>query len=331
MTQPDLSELTSWHSNWRDIDVVVIGLGATGFSVLDTLVELGARVSVIARDAKPDVLKIAALLGANLILEADDARRGEAGSRVPADVVVVSPGISPADPAVVALQARGVPVWSDTDFAWRVRDKYSPPASWIVVAGDRFGPQAADLASRIAQAEGRITAVAGWQGPPLLDLLRDPIEYQSIILNPSLESLRWWGSYPDSLREPLVSVLVEQEVPDYAAVVYEGTSLACVYWSGAGPTESFVEQADVVQGARAIGVGTSSPGMSEIGLVEDIVCDRAFLEDRKNQALEISTLEELSEGGIDISTQLPAIFAAVAIARALDIPPALIAGVLSLP
>jgi UDP-N-acetylmuramoylalanine--D-glutamate ligase len=331
LSSQGLGELTSWHSDWSSTRVVVIGLGVTGFSVLDTLVELGASVTVIAKDAESDVHNIAEVLGARVIISDQDDQRARAAREVVADFAVVSPGVSPEDPALVVLQDRAVPVLSDVDFAWRVRDKFPHVAQWVVVVGDLFAHQAADLACRIGQADGQKIAVAGLDAPPLLDLIRDPLEYDTIILQPSMQSLRWWLPYPESPREPLLSVMVEQVAPEYAGVVYEGTRLACIYWRGEGPTEGFVERAEVVEGARAIGVGGGSPGMSELGLVEGILCDRAFLEDRQNQALEISTLEELSEGGLDIHTQLPAVMAAVAISRALDVPPALIAGVLSLP
>jgi UDP-N-acetylmuramoylalanine--D-glutamate ligase len=92
-----------------------------------------------------------------------------------------------------------------------------------------------------------------------------------------------------------------------------------------------VKDADVLEGARAIGVGLDSPGMSDLGLVEGILCDRAFLEDRAHQAFEISTTEELQEAGWVIPDDLPAVLAAIAIARSFDVTPALIAGVVTLP
>jgi UDP-N-acetylmuramoylalanine--D-glutamate ligase len=92
-----------------------------------------------------------------------------------------------------------------------------------------------------------------------------------------------------------------------------------------------VKDADVLEGARAIGIGLDSPGMSDLGLVEGILCDRAFLDDRAHQALEISTTEELQEAGWVIPDDLPTVLAAIAIARSYDAPPALIAGVVTLP
>ena len=37
-----LHDLTSWHADWRGLRAVVLGLSVTGFSVADTLAELGA-------------------------------------------------------------------------------------------------------------------------------------------------------------------------------------------------------------------------------------------------------------------------------------------------
>jgi UDP-N-acetylmuramoylalanine--D-glutamate ligase len=126
-------------------------------------------------------------------------------------------------------------------------------------------------------------------------------------------------------------VSLREDGEDAGGVFFDGTSVACVYLKGVGKTEAQVQDADVVEGARAVGIGLDSPGMSDIGLVEGILVDRAFLDDRAHQALEISTVEELEEAGWDIPQQLPALLAAVAIARSRDVSPALIAGVLSLP
>ena len=43
-----LDSLTSWHSDWKQLNVAVVGLGVTGFSVADTLAELGCEVLVVA-------------------------------------------------------------------------------------------------------------------------------------------------------------------------------------------------------------------------------------------------------------------------------------------
>ncbi|PIJ47836.1 hypothetical protein BMH30_06535, partial [Leucobacter sp. OLES1] len=46
--------LSSWHHDWSGLRVAVLGLGVTGFSVADTLVELGSRVRVIFAGEDPE-------------------------------------------------------------------------------------------------------------------------------------------------------------------------------------------------------------------------------------------------------------------------------------
>lgn len=325
-----LDHLTSWHGPWRGHQAIVVGLGAAGFSVVDTLVELGVEVTVLAREADDDVVNIAAVLGARIVVSDRDQDRARAAEGS-ADFAVISPGVADSDPAVQRLRELDVPMLSEIDFAWRVRDKYGEPTDWIVVAGERHQALIAEVSARILRADNRVVGIAGFESSPVLDLIRDPVHYDLLIVQASTASLAWWGSHGASGREPLVSVAVDDDLSPSASVVFEGTKLACVYNRGAGPTELYVEDADVVEGARAIGIGLDSPGMSDIGMVEGILCDRAFLDDRRNQALEISTLEELHEAGWDIPGVLPALLAAVAIARSQEVSPALIAGVLSLP
>ena len=72
----------------------------------------------------------------------------------------------------------------------------------------------------------------------------------------------------------------------------------------------------MLEGARAIGFGLGSPGMSDLGLVEGILVDRAFLDDRHATALEITTVETLRNNGLASPHIVANILAAAALARA---------------
>ena len=327
MTSRDLTQLTGWTSPWSGHRAVIIGLGQVGFALADTAFELGVEVLVVAHEADPDVLKITNVLGVSVVVGEPATERVQAALGHRPDFAVVSPGVTPEDPVLVALREAGVPVWSDLDFAWRVRDKMEPLAEWVLVMGSEL----ADLATRLLHAEGRLAHRVGFQGTPLLDALRDPNPYETLVIGVNPASPQLWERFPDAPRRPLLTVSVEAKVPHESGVFFDGTTLACVYRKGVGSSEAQVQDADVVEGARAIGIGLDSPGMSDLGLVEGILCDRAFLDDRQNQALEVSTIDELREAGWIIPDDVPTILGAVAIARALDVPPAVIAGVLTLP
>lgn len=328
---PSLDSLTSWHSDWSGLRVVVVGLDATGFSLVDTLVELGADVLALASEAQDDVVRIVEVIGAQVLVSSDEQAAVSAALGHRADVAVVSASIARDDAVAFALLETGVPVWSEVDFAWRVRDKGDVVAQWVIVVGETDAPRIADLATRILVADGHVARYVGLGSAPLLDALRDPEPYTTLVIATGSSGLGWWQRYPDALRRPVLTVSLGDGAEDPSGTRFDATTSACIYRRSVGPTEDMVKDADVLEGARAIGIGLDSPGMSDLGLVEGILCDRAFLDDRAHQALEISTTEELQEAGWVIPDDLPTVLAAIAIARSYDVSPALIAGVVTLP
>src|SRR5690606_5634141 len=61
-----IASLTSWHADWKGLRVAVLGLGATGFSVADTLAELGADVLVVTEKAPEEYARLLPVIGARL-------------------------------------------------------------------------------------------------------------------------------------------------------------------------------------------------------------------------------------------------------------------------
>src|SRR6185312_9796561 len=133
-----LASLTSWDADWAGLRVVVTGIGKTGFSVADTLAELGAHVVVVAAadddEARghADTLKIVGvkdvLLGqeTSTVLPLVDGRDAE--------LVVTSPGFMPSHPLLAAAAEAGIPIWGDVELAWRVRTKEGrKTAEWITI------------------------------------------------------------------------------------------------------------------------------------------------------------------------------------------------------
>ena len=87
-----LRDLTCAEADWSGLDVVVAGAGVSGFAAADTLVQRGARVSVVdGRADLGDRGELLRILGVELHLGEDAARR------LPhrPDLVVTSPGWRP--------------------------------------------------------------------------------------------------------------------------------------------------------------------------------------------------------------------------------------------
>ncbi len=324
----DLEHLHSWHANWRDLRVVVLGLGVTGFSVADTLAELGCKVLVVAEKADSELVDILDVIGVEHLT-------GEIAQGLPKrvqefnpELVVTSPGVRPEHELLAWAVAINVPVWVDIELAWRLRDKTSKIAEWLAVTGTNGKTTTVQMVEAMISKGGFRVASCGNIGTPILDAIRDPegfdalvvelssfqlhyvkhIEpFSSAVLNLADDHLDWHGSF--------------QAYSDTKAKIYENTKVACVYNINDLATEKMVENAEVFEGARAIGFTTGLPGRSQVGFVEDLLCDRAFLDDRANSALEVATLEDLSSIGVLTPHLMANAAAATALARSFGIEP----------
>ena len=61
-----------------------------------------------------------------------------------------------------------------------------------------------------------------------------------------------------------------------------------------------------------------------MGFVEDILCDRAFIENRQDEALEIATIDDLSHIGVLTPHLMANVAAATALARSFEVPASII-------
>jgi UDP-N-acetylmuramoylalanine--D-glutamate ligase len=157
--------------------VVVVGLGASGVAAARLALGQGARV--VANDGKP----LEALSPAARALEGQGARlvaggHGAAGIEE-ADVVVVSPGVPPL-PEVTAAAARGVPVWGETELAFR---SLAHPAPVVAIGGTNGKSTTTTLAGALLEAAGRRVFVGGNLGDPLSDRVGE--RFDAIVLEVS--------------------------------------------------------------------------------------------------------------------------------------------------
>lgn len=318
-----LSSLTSWHSDWSGLKVIVFGLGKTGFSVADTLAELGVSV-LVATDYADDLHQnMCEVIGVDIAFTSTESPIPAGLNDFGADFVVVSPGYSPRHPLIEWAHERELELLTDIDLAWRLRDKVGAPAEWILITGTNGKTTTTQLTASMLYQGGHRVAPCGNIGIPILDAIRDPSGFDFLVVELSSYQLHYMG---DVFPQSAVCLNFADDHLDWhgsreayaeaKAKVYQNTSVACVYNKSDAMTLAMVENADVVDGARAIGFDLGVPGMSDFGLVEDVLCDRAFLDDRHERAIELTTLGELAERGLDSPHMVSNVLAASALARA---------------
>jgi len=335
-----LAALTSWRADWTGLRVAVLGLSVTGFSVADTLAELGADVLVLTERADEEYARLLPVIGARLWTGSLATVPAELGEFAP-EVVIASPGFPPHHAVVAWAREGGIAVWGDVELAWRVRDKVlrpdGTPADWVLITGTNGKTTTTQLTATMFLAGGLRAAPCGNIGVPVLDAVRDPAGFDVLVVELSSHQLWYLGqqSGPAPLS-PAASVclnLAEDHLQwhgsfaayrDAKAVVYENTRIACVYNKADAATREMVEEADVVEGCRAIGFDLGVPGPSDLGVVDGILVDRAFLDERHSSALELTTVAELAERGLAAPHIVANILAASALARSLGVAPAAI-------
>ena len=337
MSAERLRGLTSWHADWSGLRVAVLGLSMTGFSVADTLAELGADVLVLSASADEEYARLLPVIGARLELDALDAVPQSLIDFAP-EVVIASPGFSPSHPVIRWVQDAEIALWGDIELAWRVRDKVTradgSPADWVLITGTNGKTTTTQLTAALMVQGGVRAAPCGNIGIPVLDAVRDPAGFDVLVVELSSHQLWYLGqSNAEGALFPYASVCLNladdhlvwhggaQEYRDAKALVYRNTRVACVYNKADEATRRMVEDAEVVEGARAIGFDLGVPGPSDLGLVEGLLVDRAFLDDRSRSALELTTIADLDRVGLAAPHIVQNILAASALARSVGVEP----------
>jgi UDP-N-acetylmuramoylalanine--D-glutamate ligase len=310
-------------SPWSQALVVVAGLGVSGFAAADGLLEFGATVEVVddgQGDRLSDNGRLLETLGATV-------RLGPGSSaHLPAETdLVITTGWSPAHPLLVEAAARSVPIWSEVELAWRLaRPRKVVP--WLGITGTNGKTTTTSMLEAILRAAGLRTAAVGNIGRPIMETVLDPEPYDVLAVELSSHQLHWSNSL--ALHSAAVLNLQADHLEwhgsfaDYRAAkakIYAGISDACVYNVADTATEHMVEEAEVVEGARAIGFTLGTPSMSMLGVVDDLLVDRAFIPQRKDSALELAKVSDVAPAA---PHNVENALAAAALARSFGVPAA---------
>lgn len=310
--------------DWQGKHVTVAGLGVSGIPAARVLHGLGAVVTVV-NDGDDERSRAQA---AELEARGITVRLGD-GDTLPAstELVVTAPGWKPGKPLFAAAADAGVPVWGDVELAWRLRGLDGrQPAPWLAVTGTNGKTTTVRMLASILEAAGLRTAAVGNIGVSLLDAVAGEQTYDVLAVELSSYQLHW----APSLRAHSAAVL--NLAPDhldwhgsmeaYAADkgrIYEGNRVACVYNAADPATEDLVREADVEEGCRAIGFTLATPGPSQLGVVDGILVDRAFVANRQKQAQELA---EVADVNPPAPHNIANALAAAALARAFGVEPA---------
>jgi UDP-N-acetylmuramoylalanine--D-glutamate ligase len=282
-------------SDWTGLRVGVLGIGIAGFSCADALMQLGASVSIIdSQNAEKQQERSGILgsLGAQVFLgvaELPDQRL---------DLIITSPGLEPHHIFHDQAFQRGIPVWGELELAWRLRSR-SNAAQWLCITGTNGKTTTTLMLESMLRASGYRTVAAGNIGNSLVDVVMHD-ELDAIAIEVGAPQLPFVHS-----MSPFASVclnLAPDHVDHFAgfdayaetkARIYTNTQCAAIYNDADPRTIEMVENADVIEGARAIGFTLGIPGLSMLGVVDGALVDRAFIPNRRDAAQELALVSDI--------------------------------------
>ncbi|SFN22826.1 UDP-N-acetylmuramoylalanine--D-glutamate ligase [Actinomadura madurae] len=300
---------------WDGLPVCVAGLGVSGRAAARALAARGARVTVVdARDGEEQRGHAAELEARGVAVRLGDGESLPAGT----GLVVTSPGWRPDVPLLAAAAEAGVEIIGEVELAWRLRPEGAAP--WLAVTGTDGKTTAVRMLACMLTAAGHRALAVGNVGTPIVEAVGEDHDVLAVEL--SSYQLHW----SDSLAPRAAAVL--NIAPDhldwhgsmdaYVAAKAKIFAPGCVavYNADDATSAALAERAGGVRGRAGFTLEVPRPG--ELGVVEELLVDRAFTGDPAREAAELAALADVRPfAPHNVANAL----AAAALARAFGVPP----------
>jgi UDP-N-acetylmuramoylalanine--D-glutamate ligase len=285
--------------NFANQRFLVLGAGVTGSAVAKSLQARGGIVS-IADDNAPDAIKPDAVDLHNF------------------DSVVISPGWRQDHPLVTKVLASNLNILNEIDLAWQIRAEVAPGQKWIALTGTNGKTTTVEMTAKILQTAGLKAVACGNVGDTVIDAVDRTDPYDYLVLELSSFQLHW------SKQAQFVSAAILNIADDHLDWHGDFNSYADAKFSILDRAAIAVLNADdgeVVKRAnrftdRKVFFSLETPAPGEIGIVEELLVDRAFVPDPQ----QASMLCELADIKPTVPHNVSNALAASALARSIDVP-----------
>ncbi|CAB4703272.1 unannotated protein [freshwater metagenome] len=295
--------IMSYIAELQSKNILIVGAGTTGKSVARYFENIGVNFQVIDEKASN-------LDGLEIL------------SDVPEDVsfelAIVSPGWRKDHPVIENLRAKGVEVISEIDFAWNLKSELNPEQKWVALTGTNGKTTTVQMLESILNAAGASAIACGNVGTTVVEAVTSDNRFSTLAIELSSFQIDW------------------STLPEYEAVAILNLAEDHIDWHG-----SFSEYANakmkllnqsklavlnlndpevILRSAgwtgRKVFFGFETPQSGEIGLVEELLVDRAFVTS-SDAAEEIAELSDIKPA---VPHNVANAMAAAGLALAIGIP-----------
>ena len=284
--------------HFADQRFLILGAGVTGSAVAASLKSRGGLVSTADDNAE------GAIKPENVDLSDFDA-------------VVISPGWRQDHPLVVKVLNSKLQILNEIDLAWQIRNEISPGQKWLALTGTNGKTTTVEMVAKILQTAGLKAVACGNVGDTVIEAVDRKDSYDYLVLELSSFQLHW------AKQAQFVSAAILNIADDH--LDWHGTfeAYADAKFSILDRTELAVLNADdqeVVARAnrftgRKVFFSLETPGPGEVGVVEELLVDRAFVSDPQEAAM----LCELKDITPTVPHNVSNALAAAALARTVGV------------
>jgi UDP-N-acetylmuramoylalanine--D-glutamate ligase len=258
--------------------VLILGGGVTGSAVAKIIEELGANVKIA--DEKP--------LTDFVSHPIEDLKN------LDYDFAIVSPGWKPNHPLIAALEAAKIQITNEIDIAWHFKNLHNPNQKWLAITGTNGKTTTTELTAAMLNASGISAAACGNVGTTVIESVWSDKAFDVLVLELSSFQIHW-------MQEPEFEAVAILNIADdhtdwhgsFTEYTKAKTKLLTHTSIGVinGQDQHLVASVSGWSGKK-IFFGLDTPAHGQLGLVEELLVDRAFGED-PNEAGAIAELNEV--------------------------------------
>ena len=290
----------SLYANLRDKRILVAGAGVTGKACANALRREGAIVTIVDENIAS--------------LEDFDVTKPEAVAIEDFEFLLVSPGWRENHPLIVRAISAGIQLMNEVDFAWSLK---KPHQRWLALTGTNGKTSTVELTAAMLRSGGLNAIACGNVGTTVIESVQSPNNYEYLVLELSSFQLHWMKD-PSFVASAILNIAEDHVDWHGSFKAYAEAKLSILDKSTTailnGDDEEIVARTSHWQGRKVFfSLETPSPG--EIGVVEDLLVDRAFVADPQEAAM----FSELAEVRPTVPHNVSNSLAAAGLARSAGI------------
>ena len=285
-------------NNFADQRFLILGAGVTGSAVANSLRSRGGLVTITDDNAQ-------------------DALRPKTINLANFDAVVISPGWRQDHPLVAQVLSSNLHILNEIDLAWQIRSELAPQQKWLALTGTNGKTTTVEMVAKILQTAGLKAVACGNVGDTVIEAVDRENAYDYLVLELSSFQLHW------AKQAQFVSAAILNIADDH--LDWHGT-----FDAYADAKFSILERADIAIlnaddeqvvlranrfTSRKVFFSLDTPAPGEIGVVEELLVDRAFVAD----PLEAAMICELKDITPTVPHNVSNALAAAALARTVDV------------